>query len=645
MIWARCPYWSSPGKLYFVHVSLHSWYRKLHFNDARAYDQIYSVGSTFTKPEYYYKYFNRESSFGYIDVKEAKQRKDVMRPLFSRRAILKLEGVIQSCVGILVDQLVSALLSHDKNTPVNLFFGYLSTSMEIITTYCFARSYGVVSFPRFEHPTLRAIKSFGLIFYVMQHFPFTAPFIKDAPAILTRKLNPSVGAYSLFKKDLTSQIDALLDDPAGLDREEHEIIYHHLLNPKEGTMRPSRQSLFDEAHTLVMAGTDTVGNTSAFGTFKVLSDSGILERLVNELRGAWPDVETMVGYETLEKLPYLTAVIKESLRMTHGVLSPLPRIVHSPAIIAGVAVPTNTVVSMGASFMHQNPIIFPNPLEFRPERWLGNNNDHLHEMEQHLVPFSKGYAMPLLGFGVYQNYTTRESVLEAFKAGYRHVDSAQVYRNEAHVGEAVHESGLPREDLFITTKCVSKTHGYESTLKGIDTSLSKFGFDYIDLFLIHDPYSGTERRLATYKALQEAKASGKIRTVGVSNYGVKHLEEIRNAGFPMPSVNQIEQRPIVSYCREHNIVVQAYCPIVRGKMDHPQIIALATKYNRDPAQILIRWSLQKGFVPLPKSATPARIHSNTELYDFDLADEDITALDALDRGKDGAESWNPVDAD
>ncbi|KAG6873413.1 hypothetical protein C0995_015838 [Termitomyces sp. Mi166 len=267
------------------------------------------------------------------------------------------------------------------------------------------------------------------------------------------------------------------------------------------------------------------------------------------------------------------------------------------------------------------------------------------------VKLSSGYLMPLLGFGVYQNYTTRDSVLEAFKAGYRHVDSAQVYRNEADVGEAVRDCGLPREDLFITTKCVSKTHGYESTLKGVDASLAKFKFDYIDLFLIHDPYSGTERRLATYKALQEAKAAGKIRTVGVSNYGIKHLEEIRDAGFPMPSVNQIElhpfcqQRPIVSYCREHGIVVQAYCPIIRGKMDHPTITEIANKYNRDPAQILIRWSLQKGFVPLPKSATPSRIHSNTKVYNFELKEEDVAALDALDRGKDGAVSWNPVDAD
>ncbi|KAG6836849.1 hypothetical protein H0H93_002290 [Arthromyces matolae] len=241
------------------------------------------------------------------------------------------------------------------------------------------------------------------------------------------------------------------------------------------------------------------------------------------------------------------------------------------------------------------------------------------------VKLSSGHFMPLLGFGVYQNYTTRESVLEAFKAGYRHIDTAQAYRNEAPVGEAVRESGLPREDLFITTKCISKTHGYESTQKGVDTSLSKFKLgNYVEnINLI------THRRLATYTALQEAKLSGKIRTVGVSNYGIKHLEEIRSAGLPMPSVNQIE----------------AYCPIIRGKMDHPTIASIAAKYGRDPAQILIRWSLQKGFVPLPKSATPERIRSNANVFDFQLAEEDMSTLDALDRGKDGAISWNPVDAD
>ncbi|KAJ7268836.1 Aldo/keto reductase [Mycena haematopus] len=266
------------------------------------------------------------------------------------------------------------------------------------------------------------------------------------------------------------------------------------------------------------------------------------------------------------------------------------------------------------------------------------------------VRLSSGYNMPLLGFGVYKNYDAKPSVLEAFKAGYRHVDSAQVYRNEDAVGAAVKESGLKREDVFITTKCISNTHGYESTLRGVDESLAKFKFDYIDLFLIHDPFSGTERRLATYKALLEAKAAGKIRSVGVSNYGVHHLEEIKNANFEMPSVNQIElhplcqQKPIVEYCKANSIVVQAYCPIIRGQSDNEVIKEIAAKHNRDPAQILLRWSLQKGYVPLPKSATPSRIHSNANLYDFELSGQEMAGLDALDLRQKGGISWNPVDA-
>lgn len=259
--------------------------------------------------------------------------------------------------------------------------------------------------------------------------------------------------------------------------------------------------------------------------------------------------------------------------------------------------------------------------------------------------------MPLLGFGVYQMDEALPHVLTAFKAGYRHVDSAQMYRNEEDVGKAVRQSGLAREDVFITTKCNSRSHGYESTLRGVDESLRKFGFDYIDLFLIHDAYSGKEKRLATYKALLEARDAGKIRTVGVSNYGVKHLEEIAAAGFETPAVNQIElhpfcqQRPIVEYCKTHSIVVQAYCPVIRGQLNHPLFLRLAEKHNHDPAQIVLRWSLQKGFVPLPKSATTSRIYSNAELYDFELSTEEVAELDALDRGKEGAVSWNPVDAE
>ncbi|KAJ6500046.1 Aldo/keto reductase [Mycena vitilis] len=269
------------------------------------------------------------------------------------------------------------------------------------------------------------------------------------------------------------------------------------------------------------------------------------------------------------------------------------------------------------------------------------------------VRLSSGFDMPLLGFGVYKNYDAKTSVLEAFKVGYRHIDTAQAYRNEAAVGAAIQESGLRREELFITTKCLSNTKCDEKTLKGVvDASLTRLNLDYVDLFLIHDAYSGKDSRLAIYKALLDAKQAGKVRSVGVSNFGVAHLKEILANGLELPSVNQIElhpfcqQKELVSWCKnpEHPIVVQAYCPIIQGKegkMSHTVITEIAVKHGRvsrplndDPpqakhAQILLRWSLQKGFVPLPKSAQTDRIHSNAQLFDFELNEGDMSELDAL----------------
>ncbi|EPQ52901.1 Aldo/keto reductase [Gloeophyllum trabeum ATCC 11539] len=259
--------------------------------------------------------------------------------------------------------------------------------------------------------------------------------------------------------------------------------------------------------------------------------------------------------------------------------------------------------------------------------------------------------MPVLGLGVYLNEDPVPACLAALKHGYRHIDSARMYRNEAAVGRAVKESGVPREQVFVTSKIYDPEHGYESTLRAVQDSLDKFGFNYLDLYLIHSPLSGKTKRLETYKALLRAKEEGKLKSIGVSNYSPKHIDEIKEAGLELPAVNQVElhpfcqQKPIVEYCRAHNIVVQAYSPLVRGKLDDAVITALAQKYGKTPAQIAVRWSLQKGFVPLPKSANPERVVANAQVFDFSLADEDVAKLDALDRGKAGAVTWNPVDAE
>lgn len=265
----------------------------------------------------------------------------------------------------------------------------------------------------------------------------------------------------------------------------------------------------------------------------------------------------------------------------------------------------------------------------------------------------RGHQIPLLGLGVYQNYDARTSVLQALEAGYRHIDSAQAYRNEEAVGQAVAQSSVKREDIFITSKVKGANQGYQSTLKSVNESLERFGFDYIDLFLIHDPYPGKVKRLETYKALLEARDEGKIRTVGVSNYGIPHLKEILEAGFELPAVNQIQlhpfcqQREIVDYCQKNGIIVQAYSPLIqaqKGMFDHPTITTIATKHGKDNAQVLIRWTLQKGWVTLPKSANPERIVSNAAVYDFELDEKDVADLDSLDRGDEGSVSWHPVNA-
>ncbi|KAH9006761.1 NADP-dependent oxidoreductase domain-containing protein [Lactarius hatsudake] len=193
--------------------------------------------------------------------------------------------------------------------------------------------------------------------------------------------------------------------------------------------------------------------------------------------------------------------------------------------------------------------------------------------------------------------------------------------------------------------------GYQSCLNAIDDSLKNFGFGYLDLYLIHSAYGGKTARLEAWEALLAARKVGKLRSVGVSNYNVKHLEEIREAGLEAPSVNQIElhpfcqQKAIVDYCRSHDIVVQAYTPLVRGEFGNPVLQELSKKYGKDPAQILIRWSLQHNFVPLPKSQNPDRVRSNIDVFNFEISEEDIGKLDKLDRGKDGAVTWNPVDVD
>ncbi|KAH0840179.1 NADP-dependent oxidoreductase domain-containing protein [Lanmaoa asiatica] len=275
------------------------------------------------------------------------------------------------------------------------------------------------------------------------------------------------------------------------------------------------------------------------------------------------------------------------------------------------------------------------------------------------VTLSTGYSLPTIGFGVYllEASLCPGAVANALKTGYRHIDCAQYYENETEVGAGVRSSGIPREQIFITSKAHNADFGYEETLRSVEESVKKLGFSkcYYDLFLVHSPHGGRDARVARYKAVVEAKARGLVRTVGVSNFSEKHLDEIEAAGLERPAVNQIElhpwcqQRPIVSYCQSRGIIVQAYTPLVKGNdvaegkgIKNAIVLKIAKKHGKSPAQVLVRWSLQKGFVPLPKATSAQRIEENFKVFDFALDAEDVAAIDALDEGASGAVTWNPV---
>ncbi|GFZ49810.1 Uncharacterized oxidoreductase [Saitozyma sp. JCM 24511] len=278
------------------------------------------------------------------------------------------------------------------------------------------------------------------------------------------------------------------------------------------------------------------------------------------------------------------------------------------------------------------------------------------------IKLSSGNLMPRLALGVYQSRGAecQNAVSEALKVGYRYIDTAQGYHNEDLVGRGMVESGVSRSKIFVTTKYMPShtVHSSASVLEVLRKSLKPLskGFakdqqPYIDVMLIHAPWGGAKGRAENWKALVAAQKEGWIKDIGVSNFGVKHLEELPQ---PVPAVNQIElhpwcqQREIVSYCEKNGIALQAYCPIVRGdkkRLSEPKLVKISEKHGKEPAQVLIRWGLQKGYSVLPKSVTPSRIKSNSEVYDFELDSSDMEALDSLDMGASGACSWNPVDAD
>lgn len=258
------------------------------------------------------------------------------------------------------------------------------------------------------------------------------------------------------------------------------------------------------------------------------------------------------------------------------------------------------------------------------------------------VTLSNGVKMPVIGFGVYQipaGGPAYEATLAALKAGYRHIDTAAAYFNEEDVGRAVRRSGIPREDIFVTSKLWFQDYGYEQAKKGIARSLRKLGIGYIDLYLIHQPYGDVP---GAWKAMEEANAEGKIRSIGVSNMTPKIWNTFVPQFATMPSVNQVEfnpffqQKELRRILDKHDVKLEAWYPLGHGDkslIENDVVLSLAKKYHKDAGQIILKLELQEGAIVLPKSQNPARIKSNLELFDFELSEEDMAQLRALDRGK------------
>ncbi len=265
------------------------------------------------------------------------------------------------------------------------------------------------------------------------------------------------------------------------------------------------------------------------------------------------------------------------------------------------------------------------------------------------IRLNNGIEIPQFGLGTYLNDNGRaavDSMLYALEIGYRHIDTAAMYNNEREVGQAIRESEIPRQDVFVTTKLWNSDHGYQNTIDAFNRSLEKLQLDFVDLYLIHWPVE--DIRLESWRALERLYADGLCKAVGVSNYMERHLNEILENFDVVPTVNQIEYSPFLylkdlqQFCESKGVAVESYSPLTKGyRLQDSNLIEIANKYSKSTSQILIRWCLQKGVICIPKSSQKKHIKENAEIFDFEISDEDILRLDDLN--EDYHSTWDPTD--
>ena len=270
-------------------------------------------------------------------------------------------------------------------------------------------------------------------------------------------------------------------------------------------------------------------------------------------------------------------------------------------------------------------------------------------MVEKFMLLSNGVKIPSIGFGTYKSGDDEEPakiIKNALNLGYKMIDTASFYNNEVGIGNGIKESGIDRKDIFIVTKLWNDDHGYDNTIEAFNKSLNNLQVDYIDLYLIHWP---NKLNAETWRAFEHLYETGKVKAIGVCNFKVEHLEELKKTAKIMPMVNQVEIHPfstknnIINYCKDNNIKVVAWSPISRGRvLSNDLMIDLSQKYKKSIVQIVLRWHMQKGVIPIPKSSNENRIKENIDIFDFEISSEDMKAIDSLDEGYDMSVTTPPL---
>ncbi|ETN44118.1 uncharacterized protein HMPREF1541_10668 [Cyphellophora europaea CBS 101466] len=361
---------------------------ELHFASPKAYFDIYAPAIRWDKEKILYHSMGVDStSFGYLTYPQAKQRKDVLQPLFSRRAVSGIQGLVRQKLDDYCDALVRQYAAAQSS---NMYLGLRCLTVDTISAFCFGKSLNALSAPDFKAPIVIAMDYANPEFLPFKHLPSYRNLIWALPPSISVNFLPDTSGFAQISNLTQEQVDAAFDDPSSLQKYPHPTIYHRLLDPaaQDGHPVPSKEMLLEEAKNLIFAGTDTTGNTLYVGFWHLMRNSKLQARLREEVRSIWPNLSAPPSYEALSSLRVLTAVIKESLRVSSGVASPLSRVVpEQGATIGCYTVPGGIVVGMSAVFMHYNADIFPSPHKFDPERWLGSN---AKELEKYLVSFSRG---------------------------------------------------------------------------------------------------------------------------------------------------------------------------------------------------------------------------------------------------------------